>query len=170
MTGPDSSISCDAARNALLKDLKWTDPTFDKDRIERTKGGLYGASSCWILAHPSYLQWRDDDTKLLWIKGGAGKGKTMLLVAITKELRPYTRLDKPGMGSFLSFFFCQNTDDRLNNAVAVLKGLIYLLLVQDSSLVSYLKDLYDRMGKEVFDVTNNANAFDVLSSIFRQMI
>jgi len=170
VTGLDSS-SCDAARNALLKALKWTDPTLDKDRIERTKGGLYGESSRWILAHPSYHRLRHEDTKLLWIKGGAGKGKTMLLVAITKELRPYTRLDKPDAGSFLSFFFCQNTDDRLNNAVAILKGLIYLLLLQDSSLLSYLNDLYDRMGKEVFDVTNNnANAFDALSNVFRQMV
>ena len=26
------------------------------------------------------------------------------------------------------------------------------------------------MGKEVFDVTNNVNAFDALSNVFRQMI
>ncbi|RYP79291.1 hypothetical protein DL769_003040 [Monosporascus sp. CRB-8-3] len=168
--GLDSSINHDAERNALLKELKWTDPTLDKLRIERTKGGLYEAASSWILAHPSYHQWRHDETKLLWIKGGAGKGKTMLLVAITRELRPCTKLDKPGADSFLSFFFCQNTDDRLNNAVAILKGLIYLLLVQDGSLVSYLKDYYDRMGKKVFDVTSNVNAFDVLSNVFRQII
>ncbi|RYP63005.1 hypothetical protein DL771_009490 [Monosporascus sp. 5C6A] len=169
-TGLDSSISYDAERNALLKELKWTDPTIDKLRIERTKGGLYEAASSWILAHPSYHQWRHDETKLLWIKGGAGKGKTMLLVAITRELRSCTKLDKPGADSFLSFFFCQNTDDRLNNAVAILKGLIYLLLVQDGSLISYLKDHYDRMGKEVFDVTSNTNAFDVLSNVFGRMI
>ncbi|RYP30214.1 hypothetical protein DL767_006361 [Monosporascus sp. MG133] len=168
--GLSSSISCDAERNALLKELKWTDPTIDKLRIERTKGGLYEAASSWILSHPSYHQWRHDETKLLWIKGGAGKGKTMLLVAITRELQPCTKLDKPDADSFLSFFFCQNTDDRLNNAVAILKGLIYLLLVQDSSLVSYLKNDYDRMGKEVFDASNNVNAFDALSNVFRHMV
>ncbi|RYP50627.1 hypothetical protein DL768_003909 [Monosporascus sp. mg162] len=169
--GRDLFISYDAERNALLKELKWTDPTIDKLRIERTKGGLYEAASNWILAHPSYHQWRHGETKLLWIKGGAGKGKTMLLVAITGKLQPCTKLDKPSADSFLSFFFCQNSDDRLNNAVAILKGLIYLLLVQDSSLVSYLKNDYDRMGKEVFDVShNNANAFDALSNVFRQMV
>ncbi|RYP04099.1 hypothetical protein DL765_010311 [Monosporascus sp. GIB2] len=167
--GLDSSVSYDAERNALLKELKWTDPTIDKQRIERTKGGLYEAASSWILAHPSYHQWRHDETKLLWIKGAAGKGKTMLLVAIIRELRPCTKLNKPGADSFLSFFFCQNTDDRLSNAVAILKGLIYLLLVQDGSLVSYLKDHCDRMGKEIFD-TSNVNAFDVLSNVFTQMI
>jgi hypothetical protein len=145
----------------LLKALGWDDPTLAKNRIERTKGGLYDAASCWILAHPSYRQWRHDDTKLLWIKGGAGKGKTMLLVAITKELR--------AADAFLSFFFCQNTDDRLNNAVAILKGLIYLLLMQDDGLVGYLKKQYDRMGRDAFDVTN-ANAFDALAVVFRQMV
>ncbi|KAM5353144.1 hypothetical protein ACJZ2D_016969 [Fusarium nematophilum] len=169
--GFDSSLTCDAERDALLKELKWTDPTIDKLRIERTKGGLYEASSSWILAHPTYHKWRHDDTKLLWIKGGASKGKTMLLVGITKELRPHTKLDNPSADSIFSFFFCQNTDDRLNYAVAILKGLIYLLLVQDSSLVSYLKNDYDRMGKELFDVSNNnVNAFDALSNVFRQMI
>ncbi|PKS07831.1 hypothetical protein jhhlp_006439 [Lomentospora prolificans] len=166
---PDSSNKHDAERNALLRDLRWTDPTLDKDRIERTKGGLYDAASRWILAHPSYHQWRHGDTKLIWIKGGAGKGKTMLLVAIIKELRACTKLATPAADAFLSFFFCQNTDPRLNNAVAILKGLIYLLLVQDSSLVSYLKDHSDRMDKELFDPASNVNAFDALASVFRQM-
>lgn len=171
MIGSHLSLNSDAERDALLKELKWTDPTFDKLRIERTKGGLYEASSHWILAHPTYHKWRHDDTKLLWMKGGAGKGKTMLLVGITEELRPHTKLDNPSADLFFSFFFCQNTDDRLNNAVAILKGLIYLLLVQDSSLVPHLKNDYDRMGKEVFDVSNNnVNAFDALSNVFRQMI
>lgn len=54
---------------------------------------------------------------------------------------------------------------------AILKGLIYLLLVQDASLMSYLKSDYGRMGKGVFDVTNdNVNAFDVLSNVFKQII
>lgn len=95
----------------------------------------------------------------------------MLLITITKQLQSQTRLDHPGANSSLSFFFCQNTDNRLNNAVAVLKGLIYLLLVQDVSLVSYLKSNCDRMGKDIFDDTkDNTNAFDALSNVFRQMI
>jgi len=95
----------------------------------------------------------------------------MLLVTITGQLGSQTKLDHSAAHSTLSFFFCQNTDDRLNNAVAVLKGLIYLLLVQDVSLVSYLKSDCDRMGKGTFDVTNNSvNAFDALSNVFRRMI
>jgi hypothetical protein len=95
----------------------------------------------------------------------------MLLVTITKQLQSQTRLDHAVANSSLSFFFCQTTDNRLNNAVAVLKGLIYLLLVQDVSLVAYLKNDCDRMGKEIFDVTNNnRNAFDALSNVFKKMV
>jgi hypothetical protein len=165
------SAARETERDVLLRELKWTDPTIDKERIERTKGWLYEASSSWILSHPSYQKWRDGETKLLWIKGGAGKGKTMLLVTITKQLQSQTRLDHAVANSSLSFFFCQTTDNRLNNAVAILKGLIYLLLVQDVSLVAYLKSDYDRMGKGIFDVTNNnRNAFDALSNVFKKMV
>ncbi|KAK3364018.1 hypothetical protein B0T25DRAFT_587633 [Lasiosphaeria hispida] len=170
-TGTHPSATHENERDLLLKELKWTDPTIDKLRIERTKGGLYEASSSWILSHPSYQTWRDGETKLLWIKGDAGKGKTMLLATIIEQLRSQTGPGHPMANSSLSFFFCQNTDDRLNSAVAVLKGLMYLLLVQDVSLVSYLKSDCDRMGKDTFDVTNNnTNAFDALSKVFRQMI
>ncbi|KAK0731912.1 quinon protein alcohol dehydrogenase-like superfamily [Lasiosphaeris hirsuta] len=169
--GIHPSTTHENERDSLLRALRWTDPTNDKLRIERTKGGLNKASSNWILSHPSYLEWKAGESKLLWIKGGAGKGKTMLLVTITEQLRSQTRLDHSVANSSLSFFFCQNTDNRLNNAVAALKGLIYLLLVQEVSLVSYLKSDYDRMGKGIFDATNNnANAFDALSNVFRQMI
>lgn len=164
------SATCETERDSLLKDLRWTDPTIDKLRIERTKGPLYEDSSRWILSHPNYQKWRDGETKLLWIKGGAGKGKTMLLATIIKQLQSRTKPDHTATSSSLSFFFCQNTDDRLNNAVAILKGLIYLLLIQDVNLVLYLKTDYDRMGREIFDATKNVNAFDVLSNVFRQMI
>ncbi|KAK4205918.1 putative HET containing-domain vegetative incompatibility protein, partial [Rhypophila decipiens] len=168
--GIHPSTTHENERDSLLRALKWTDPTIDKLRIERTKGGLYKASSSWILSHPSYQRWRNGETKLLWIKGGAGKGKTMLLITITEQLGSQTRLDHPVGNSSLSFFFCQNSDNRLNNAVAVLKGLIYLLLVQEASLVSYLKTDCDRMGMGIFNAINNTNAFDALSNVFRQMI
>ncbi|KAK4140202.1 putative HET containing-domain vegetative incompatibility protein [Dichotomopilus funicola] len=171
MKGIHPSTTHENERDSLLRALNWTDPRIDKLRIERTKGGLYKASSSWILSHPSYQRWRDGDTKLLWIKGGAGKGKTMLLITITEQLQSQTRLGHPVANSSLSFFFCQNTDNRLNNAVAVLQGLIYLLLVQDVSLFSYLKSDYDRMGKDIFNAANNnANAFDALSNVFKQMV
>ncbi|RYP81631.1 hypothetical protein DL770_005839 [Monosporascus sp. CRB-9-2] len=65
-------------------DLRSTDPRHDKIRIEQTKGGLLRESYGWILDHDDFLRWRNDpESRLLWIKGDPGKGKTMLLVALS---------------------------------------------------------------------------------------
>ncbi|WYZ42896.1 hypothetical protein EsH8_VI_000595 [Colletotrichum jinshuiense] len=141
----------------FLADLRSTDPRDDKARIERTKGGLLRDSYCWILDHTDFLKWRDDNdqSRLLWIRGDPGKGKTMLLCGIIDELGKVPE-------SSLSYFFCQATDARLNNATAVLRGLIYLLLVQKPTLVTHLREKYDHAGKKLFE---DINSWDALSSM-----
>ncbi|KAJ3453415.1 hypothetical protein MRS44_017662 [Fusarium solani] len=117
-----------------LGDLRSTDPRDDKTRIEKTKGGLLEDSYRWILNNADFQQWHDDEqSRLLWIKGDPGKGKTMLLCGIINELKKQT-------AKLLSYFFCQGTDSRINNATAVLRGLIYLLVVQQSSLIPALAE------------------------------
>jgi hypothetical protein len=133
-----------------LKDLRPTDPRHDKTRIEQTKGGLLRDSYRWILDNPKLRQWRDDPgSTLLWIKADPGKGKTMLLCGIVDELKKSTP------PSLLSFFFCQGTDSRINNATAVLRGLIYLLADQQPSLASHLRKKYDHAGKSLFEDPNS---------------
>lgn len=128
-------------------------------RIEQTKGGLLKGSYKWILDKPDFQRWRDDEqSRLLWIKGDAGKGKTMLLIGIINELTELT-----ANTGLLSFFFCQGTDSRLNNATALLRGLIYLLLIKQKRLISHLRTRYDHAGKTLFEDTN---AFYALSEIF----
>jgi hypothetical protein len=150
-----------------LADLRSTDPRHDKTRIEQTKGGLLKDSYKWILTHADFRRWRDDEhSRLLWIKGDAGKGKTMLLIGIIDEL--LQRLEESTTDtSILSYFFCQGTDSRLNNATAVLRGLIYLLLDQQPSLTSHLQKKYDHAGRQLFE---DANAFYALSQIFRDIL
>jgi hypothetical protein len=145
-----------------LKDLRATDPRHDKTRIEQTKGGLLRDSYHWILDNPKLQQWRDGpESKLLWIKADPGKGKTMLLCGIVDELK---RSTPPGL---LSFFFCQGTDSRINNATAVLRGLIYLLVDQQPSLASHLREKYDQAGKSLFE---DANSWVALSDIFKNIL
>ncbi|KAF6803519.1 nacht and wd domain protein, partial [Colletotrichum plurivorum] len=146
----------------LLADLRVTDPRYDKTRIEDTKGGLLTDSYVWVLQNPDFCQWRDDkDQRLLWVKGDPGKGKTMLLCGIIDDLQA-TRKGKP-----LSYFFCQATDKRLTTATAVLRGLIFMLLGQDPSLVSYIKKKYDIAGKALFQ---DKNAWQAMSEIFKDML
>ncbi|KAL6364061.1 hypothetical protein LRP88_03494 [Fusarium phalaenopsidis] len=119
-----------------------TDPRHDKIRIEETNGGLLKGSYRWVLQNDEFQCWRDpnESRPLLWIRGDPGKGKTMLLSGIIDELQPLTKLGDPASHTSLSYFFCQATNPGLNNATAVLRGLVYLLVDQHRCLLSHLRD------------------------------
>jgi hypothetical protein len=113
-------------------------------RIVQTRGGMVVDAYRWILSNAHFRRWRcDDDSRLLWIKGDPGKGKTMLLCGIIDELSSTTKLADPRASALLSYFFCQATDSRINNPTAVLRGLIYLLISQQPSLIAHERTTMD---------------------------
>jgi hypothetical protein len=142
-----------------VQDIRSTDPHDDKKRIQETKGGLLADSYRWVLKNTTFRHWQQSPhDRLLWIEGDPGKGKTMLLCGIIDELQssmPRTAL--------LSYFFCQATDSRINNATAVLRGLLYMLISQQPSLVSHVRKRHDHAGKAMFE---DANAWTALKDIF----
>ncbi|KAF2678922.1 HET-domain-containing protein [Lentithecium fluviatile CBS 122367] len=149
--------------NECVRDLRLTDPRDDKRRIEDAKGGLLKDSYRWILYNSDFRQWRTNpQSRLLWIKGDPGKGKTMLLCGIANELE--TSIAKT---DHLSYFFCQATDSRINNATLVLRGLLYLLVDKQPSLISHIQKKYDPAGKSLFE---DANAWVALSQIFTNIL
>ncbi|KAF5578390.1 wd40 repeat protein [Fusarium pseudoanthophilum] len=151
-----------------LSDLRTTDPRDDKRRIEDTKGGLLKDSYRWILNHEDFRHWRDDQhSNLLWIKGHPGKGKTMLFCGLINELGPTTRLEDQEAKTVLSYFFCQSANSRINSATAVLRGLIYLLVMQQASLASHVQKRYRNVGKQLFE---DENAWMALSDIFNDVL
>jgi len=158
----------DPQTRSCLQDLRITDPREDKKRIEDTNGGLLRDSYRWILEHPDFQQWRDDkQSRILWIKGDPGKGKTMLISGILDELSPSTKLRDIEATTLLSYFFCQATDDRINNASAALRSLIYLLIDQQPLLISHVRKKYDHAGKALFE---DPNAWVALSEIFTSIL
>lgn len=155
-----------------LKDLRSTDPRDDKMRIQNTKGGLLRDSYRWILEHETFKDWCDNaENRILWIKGDPGKGKTMLLCGIIDELMPMTKLAQSNGQTtntvLMSYFFCQGTDGRINNATAILRGLIYLLIEQEPSLISHVQEKYNHAGKDLF---SDANAWVALSEMFTAIL
>ncbi|RKL32516.1 Vegetative incompatibility protein HET-E-1 [Fusarium proliferatum] len=136
----------DDGAKKYLDALRSTDPRDDKARIEQTNGGLLKDSYVWILESPEFITWRDESKtgRLLWIRGDPGKGKTMLLCGLVNELQPLTRLGGSDNEMTISYFFCQATNSGLNNYTAILKGLIYLLVIQHPTAVSHLDDKEDK--------------------------
>ncbi|KAH0499720.1 hypothetical protein TgHK011_006895 [Trichoderma gracile] len=147
-----------------LRDLYITDPQMDKRRIENTKGGLVQDSWRWILHHSEYQTWlRNDDKRLLWVKGDPGKGKTMLLCGLVDEITKRVAQS----GNAVAYFFCQATMPTINNHLSVLRGLIWLIADQQPSLLTYVREKYDRSGKDLFE---GPNAWYSLAGIFRSIL
>ncbi|PVH69914.1 HET-domain-containing protein [Cadophora sp. DSE1049] len=158
----------DLQTRSCIQDLRITDPREDKKRIEDTKGGLLRDSYQWIFEHADFHKWRNNEEgQVLWIKGDPGKGKTMLLCGMIDEMSALTRLRNESGTTLLSFFFCQATDSRINNAAAVLRGLIYLLIDQQPSLIEHVRKKYDDAGKSLFE---DANAWVALSEIITTIL
>ncbi|KAF7510585.1 hypothetical protein GJ744_006197 [Endocarpon pusillum] len=159
----DKEIDDASKHKECLQHLYVTNPRADKIRIQETKGGLIRDSYRWILENCDFNQWRNSQqSNLLWIKGDPGKGKTMLLCGIIDEL------EKPTAKTYnLSYFFCQATDSRVNSATAVLRGLLYLLISQQPSLIQHIQKLHEHAGKRLFE---DINAWVILSDIFTNIL
>ena len=128
-----------------MHNLPQTDPRNDKDEIVHRKGPLLEEASDWILETPEFRNWYyGADAQLLWIKGNPGKGKTMMAIALIDELSRRLQ-SNPSLG-ILSYFFCQNTESGSNNAVSVLRGLIWMLVTERKTLVEPLKKEFKIAG------------------------
>ncbi|KAG8664814.1 uncharacterized protein FPOAC1_013594 [Fusarium poae] len=144
-----------------LQDLRIVDPEAHKENIEKTIGGLLKDSYYWILDHDDFRRFRNDpESRLLWIKGDPGKGKTMLLCGIINHLKQET-------SQVLSFYFCQATQSELRSAVSVLRGLLWLLCDRQSQLTSFVRSKYDNQGSKLFE---DGYAFESLKRIFLDML
>ncbi|KAL6815158.1 quinon protein alcohol dehydrogenase-like superfamily [Trichoderma sp. SZMC 28015] len=151
-----------AEDQTCLRELWSHDPYTEKKRIEDTKGGFLQDSFNWILENDHFCQWFEDPSRpLLWIRGDPGKGKTMLLCGIVDNLQ------KLAPSSLVSFFFCQATDERINNSISVLRGLIFSLVDQQRHLLKHLREYYARQGKSLFEPPS---AWYALSDILRALL
>ena len=152
--------------NICLQELCVIDPRVEIEAIENRKDPLLRDSYDWFLISDQYknfTSWTDNNPhRLLWIKGDAGKGKTMLLIGIIRELSRQLESNSP----HLSYFFIQGTDSKSNTATAVLRCLIWMMLVQNPSLIPHFKKEYDPIGPQYFD----RNTFEALSKVFDNML
>jgi hypothetical protein len=172
-----SSAPGEPAANRCLRDLQVTDPREDRARIEGDKDRLLRDCYAWILDDASFQQWRTQDaSRLLWIKGDPGKGKTMMTMGVIDELSQSMPLDVVATKrrrlnneppSLLSFFFCQNTVPGLNDALSILRGLVYMLVDQRRDLLRFVQQRYETVGKRLFE---GFNAIYTLRQILSEML
>lgn len=158
-----AAVWLDENDKQCIRDLRLTDPRHDKERIEASKDYLLEGSCSWVLEDPAFADWwTRKDSRLLWIHGDPGKGKTMMMLALISEVSK--RLNERPGPNVLAYFFCENTSDDLNTTVSVLRGLIYLLVDQEKKLVRHIRRFYDGVGRKLFEGPNAMYALRVIFS------
>lgn len=143
--------------------LGFADPRNDKARLIEISGGLSKSQYGWILESTEFQSWRGERKKrILWLKGEAGNGKTTQVCGIIDELEK--DINNP---HFLSFFFCHGTDSRNNTAIAILRGLVYILVQQQPLLLKYTRATLKQLAK---GSNKDAVAWESLSIVFTELL
>jgi hypothetical protein len=144
-----------------LQALQCPDSFVVINRLKESKDELLFKAIEWVFQNPNYCRWqREEDVRLLWISGGAGKGKTMMVIGLIEQL---TQDDS----SIITYFFCQNADYELNSIEGVIKGLIQQLIRQRKELLEVLQRRWDATHS-CFNV--NIRSWRILWDIFLEMI
>lgn len=150
-----------------LRALYVQNPTSEMEILEMMKGKLFRKSFEWIFKtreYSAFTHWSDNKViapcRILWINGPTGTGKTMLMIGIIRELFETVK-------SSPSCFFFHDNDKSQNTAVAALRTLIWMLILQQPALVTYLRQDYKTSGSAMF---SNPNSFFALKKIFMDMI
>jgi hypothetical protein len=148
----------------IITQLHWPNPDVVKNRLMEKKDKLLSTAIEWIFQDTErFLNWQNNsEMSLLWIKGGAGKGKTMMTIGITERI-----LSASDNSVGVTFFFCQNADSQLNTIAAILKGLILRLLSQNRGLADVLLNRWDRKTKHF---TEDMNVWQTLWDLFLEML
>ena len=145
---------------ACLSALFLTDPRDDRAKLINTKGARVDGTCQWINTHEFYKSWLRNDSQLLWLSGGPGKGKTMLSMFLAEELEKSARSSNDKL--FLQYF-CDNKDEKRNTAVTVLRGLIYQLL-------QFRQQLFDHILPTFRTQKGSLLSFEPLWRIFETMV
>ncbi|KAJ6256936.1 Vegetative incompatibility protein [Drechslerella dactyloides] len=167
-SSPDELYQC-------LQHLRQTDPLTDIERIrsESHKGVPLTGSYEWILRNAAFEDWEASGSGILWIRGDPGKGKTMIMIALIDQ---YSRKrfkrnleDAAPISPTTAHFICESQDQYHNNAISVLRGLLFMILDRRPELLRYLQDAFKSAGPRLFE-DGTVDLFQTLRRIFLEIL
>ena len=156
----------------LIKCAGWgvLPPEIDLDHLRDEYNLPGGDTGKWIFEQPAYRGWRESkESRLLWLCGGPGTGKTMLTKRVASEFLKGP--DNPPEGVKLVFHFASrelptaaiSTDETELSQLRLAKvasDLLYGILQQGRSLFDGCKAELEKQGDRLF--TNLCSLWKVL--------
>ncbi|PYH68303.1 NACHT and WD40 domain protein [Aspergillus vadensis CBS 113365] len=152
-----------------LQAIRRVDPQATVKTIQSLKESVMADLYTWVFdtkQFKRFMCWEEDAPRRLWISGHAGTGKTMLSIGTIRELQ--TRHPEEPNPPTILYFFCQNGDVNVNNGVAVLQSLVWMLLQQQPHLNSHLDEQFSHSGEKfISDSYSLATWCDILTNMLR---
>jgi ankyrin repeat protein len=125
-----------------------TDSRDDKAAVEERKGPRVDGTSEWILKHPPYISWINSTCdELLWLSGSPGIGKTMISCYLIDRL---TEIKRQTDEMVLVYFLCDDTNNKRNTALAIIRGLLLQLLRERPHLFKHIMPEYEEKKASIF--------------------
>jgi hypothetical protein len=154
LTLPHSGKALAACRAALYV----TDPSIDRNNIIFAKGTRTEGTCSWIKSNTPFPSWLRGDRNLPWIRGGPGKGKTMMSVYLTEAIALEKRLT-------LAYFFCAGQEMNQNNASAVLRGLLWQITEHHPNLMKHVLPHFDLPERRKATASSEETLWKLLGQI-----
>jgi ankyrin repeat protein len=154
LTLPNPGKALAACRAALYL----TDPRIDRNNIIRAKGDRTVGTCSWIQSNSRFQSWLEGEKNLLWIRGGPGKGKTMMSVYLTEAIAS-------NKCRSLAYYFCVGQEMKQNNAAAVLRGLLWQITEHYPDLMQYVLPHFDPPERGMATVSSEETLWKLLAEI-----
>ncbi|KAJ8130633.1 hypothetical protein O1611_g2993 [Lasiodiplodia mahajangana] len=157
-----------SSRVELFKKLDVADPRNSIPQLQECgKRELSHEFYRAMLSAPQYQTFRDwskvDYTnRLLFVSGGPGRGKTILLTSVVQALL-VDKLDS----SRVAFFFFNHNSPYANHPAAALRSLIRLILEAQPKLARHLKDQFASTDRGTL---HHPRDFPAISAVFYKIV
>ncbi|KAF1730092.1 Vegetative incompatibility protein HET-E-1 [Beauveria bassiana] len=164
---PTDEGSTSADLGKCLQEMKVRNPEDILSDIKRQQGERVGHTCEWILERIEFSVWISKaESQLLRLIGSPGVGKTMMATFLVERLN--MKIEKCPSKLF-AYFFCDDKDEERRTPTAVLRSLIWQLLLQRNELYRHVWPNHEKEGRSR-DFTMIFNDFSALWRIFRCML
>jgi hypothetical protein len=155
-----SPTDLEAAKPSLREALFLTDPSVDRQSLIDKKGARVPGTCEWVERNETYKAWLCGDPSLLWIFGGPGKGKTMLSIYLTQQ---FEKLH----GREAIYFFCSSEHPTRSTATAVLRTLLWQMIVIRPELTKLISPYFDPSERTQATLSTPGSLWEIFAKVIQ---